>query len=87
MDAEGRVVAFLILHENLDFCDDCLAQELAITPERLEAIVRTLRKSAPILRDQWTCRHCGRRATVTRAVPNATFALNRRSRTRRQQSA
>jgi hypothetical protein len=87
MDAESRVVGFLILHESLDFCDECLADRLGLTAERLTGVLALLEKSAPILRDRWTCRSCARLAVVTRAVPNGTFALSRRSRTRQRRPA
>jgi hypothetical protein len=87
MDITNRVIGFLILHESLDFCDQCLAGRLDISVERLREILALYDKSAPILRDRWACRECGRVTAVTRAVPNSTFALNRRSRTRLQQIA
>ena len=87
MDITSRVIGFLILHESLDFCDQCLASRLGISVERLGEILALSDKSAPILRDRWACRDCRRVTGVTRAVPNQTFALNRRSRTRLQHIA
>jgi hypothetical protein len=82
MDLVGRAKGFLILHEGTDFCDECLGRALGSTAAQARTIVAGLAKSAAILRDRWTCRSCGKHTFVTRAVPNATFALNRRSRTR-----
>jgi len=82
MDLIGRAKGFLILHEGADFCDDCLAKALGITAMHARMVVAGLAKSAAILRDYWTCKSCRRQAEVTRAIPNATFALGRRSRNR-----
>ena len=82
MDLVGRAKGFLILHEGADFCDECMGRALGITAAQARTIVVGLAKSAAILRDRWTCKWCGTHTSVTRAVPNATFALNRRSRSR-----
>ena len=82
MNLSDRARGFLILHESADFCDECLAKALGTTPAQAHSIVVGLSKSAAILRDRWTCSVCRRHAYVTRAIPNATFALNRRSRGR-----
>jgi hypothetical protein len=82
MDLADRARGFLILHEGTDFCDECLAKALGTTPTQAHSTVVSLSKSAAILRDRWTCGVCRRHAYVTRAIPNATFALNRRSRGR-----
>jgi hypothetical protein len=82
MDLADRARGFLILHESADFCDDCLGKALGITGEQARSIVVGLAKSPAILRDRWTCKSCRQHTMVTRAVPNATFALGRRSRNR-----
>lgn len=82
MNVRRCVAAFLILHEGTDFCDDCLAGTLGISAAQMRSIVPGVAKSSAFLRDQWTCRTCRRQTVVTRAVPNATFALSRRSRGR-----
>jgi len=82
MDLADRARGFLILHESADFCDDCLGRALGITAAEARTIVASLAKSSAILRDRWTCKSCRKHALVTRAIPNATFALNRRSRGR-----
>jgi hypothetical protein len=87
MDLVGRARGFLILHEGKDICDDCLGRALGITAAQARMVVISLAKSATILRDRWTCASCRTTADVTRAIPNVTFALNRRSRTRQTRSA
>jgi uncharacterized protein with PIN domain len=82
MDLADRAKGFLILHESADFCDECLGRALRVTAAEARTIVAVLAKSAAILRDRWTCKKCRKHALVTRAIPNATFALNRRSRSR-----
>ncbi len=82
MDLADRARGFLILHESADFCDDCLGKALGIRAEQARSIVEGLAKSPAILRDRWTCKSCRQGTMVTRAVPNATFALGRRSRNR-----
>lgn len=73
------MTGFLVFHENVDFCDECLAARLDIPPEQLRAIASKLAKSALILRDRWICQQCGRRDRVTRALPNATFTRKGRA--------
>jgi len=82
MDLVARAKGFLILHESADFCDDCLGRALGITAAEARTVVATIAKSSAILRDRWTCKSCRKHALVTRAIPNATFALSRRSRSR-----
>lgn len=82
MNLESRLTGFLVFHENLDFCDDCLAVRLDTGAQELRVVASKLAKSALILRDRWICAQCGRRDHVTRALPNQTFALRRRARSR-----
>lgn len=82
MDLARRAKGFLILHESADFCDDCLGRALGITPAQARQTVAALAKSSAILRDRWTCKSCRKETEVTRAIPNSTFALSRRSRSR-----
>jgi hypothetical protein len=82
MDHAARAKGFLILHEGADFCDECLGKALGVSAAEALTIVAVLAKSAGILRDRWACKTCRKHTFVTRAIPNATFALNRRSRSR-----
>ena len=79
MNLESHLTGFLVFHENMDFCDDCLAARLDIPADQVRVIASKLAKSAVILRDRWICAQCGRRDHVTRALPNQTFALKRRA--------
>ena len=76
MKIQTRVAGFLLFHENLDFCDACLATRLVSTPAEVRAAVTALRARAPIfLRDRWTCQICGKQAEVTRALAGPTIAM------------
>ena len=86
MDLADRARAFLILHEGADFCDECLALAVGI-PAAEAAVLARLAKSVAILRDRWTCTSCHAQTLVTRAIPNRTFALSRRSRHRLRRTA
>jgi hypothetical protein len=87
MDHADRARAFLILHEGADFCDACLAQAVGIPAAQARTVLARLAKSAAILRDRWRCTACHAQTLVTRAIPNATFALSRRSRNRLRRTA
>jgi hypothetical protein len=87
MDLVGRARGFLILHEGADFCDDCLARALGISAAEARTAVAALAKSAAFLRDRWACKSCRGHLLVTRAIPNLTFTLSRRSRNRLRRTA
>jgi hypothetical protein len=82
MDPADRARAFLILHEGTDLCDECLARAVGIPVAEAPTVLARLAKSVAILRDHWRCTACRAQSLVTRAIPNATFALSRRSRHR-----
>ena len=87
MDLADRARAFLILHEGADFCDECLALAVGIPAAEAPTMLARLAKSVAILRDRWMCTSCHAQTLVTRAIPNSTFALNRRSRHRLRRTA
>ena len=64
---EERVDAFLRSNPGVDFCDECLARELAVR-RRLAGIAASwLALSQQFHRGPWICSRCGEARTVTRA--------------------
>jgi hypothetical protein len=70
MDVGSRITGFLLVNQNDDFCDACLAREAGVALEDVVATVDRLRHGAAFLRDRWRCCRCGRPGLVTRALPN-----------------
>lgn len=86
VDLPTLIVGFLVFHENVDFCDACLAGRLGISRKQAGAAAAEVAASAAILRGSWVCHGCRQHTIVTRALPNRTFATTTRTR-RRQRSA
>lgn len=84
LDLETLVVGFLIFHENVDFCDACLAARLGISRAQAAAAASEVAASSAILRGSWVCHACRQHTTVTRALRNRTFATTTRTRRRQQ---
>lgn len=83
LDLETLVVGFLIFHQNVDFCDACLAARLRISREQARATAAEVAASPALLRDSWVCHACQQHTIVTRALPNRTFTTHTRRRQRR----
>lgn len=82
MRDRDRILAFLMFHQNLDFCDACLAAQLGMPAQDVTTTVAQLAKTPTFLRDRWACHGCGQERLVTRALSNRTVSTKGRLQTR-----
>jgi hypothetical protein len=71
--ARDQAAGFLMFHQNVDFCDHCLAVVLGVSDQQAAAIAIDLGSGQAFLRDRWTCHRCGRMGRVIRSLANPTL--------------